>query len=109
LPLNQVFGSNLRHYRKAGALTQAQLAEAIGVSVEMISQMERGVASPSFPTIEKLSDALSVPEAVFFGVGLVMAAKDERSRLLAKVQTTLSRMNKEQLARAHRVLSAMID
>jgi transcriptional regulator with XRE-family HTH domain len=109
LSLTRVFASNLRHHRKAKGLRQAELAEAVGVSVEMISKVERGVASPSFQTVEKLADVLGVPEAVFFGIGLVVAPEGERSRLLARVQTTLSRMNNEQLARAQRMLSALID
>lgn len=109
MSLNAVFGANLRHHRKAKGLTQAELAEAIGVSEEMISKVERGVASPSFPTIEKLSDTLDVPEVGFFGIGLVVAGRGERSQLLMKLQTSLSRMNNQQLARANRMLSALID
>lgn len=75
----------------------------------MISKIERGIAAPSFQTVEKLAGVLSVPEVVFFGIGLVIASEGERSRLLARLQTTLSRMNNEQLARANRMLSALID
>lgn len=109
MSLIQVFGSNLRHHRKAKKLTQEALAEAVGVSTEMISKVERGVAAPSFQTIEKLADVLGIPEVVFFGIGLVVSAEDERSRQLLKVQTTLSRMNNDQLARANRMLGALID
>lgn len=109
MSLVQVFGSNLRHHRKAKALTQEALAEAVGVSAEMISKIERGVAAPSFQTIERLADVLGVPEVVFFGIGLFVSAEDERSRQLLKVQTTLSRMNNDQLARANRLLGALID
>ena len=109
MSLAQTFAANLRHQRKAKALTQAALAEAVGVSTEMISKVERGIAAPSFPLIEKLADALGVPEGVFFGIGLVVTQEGERSRLLARLQTTVSRMNNEQLARAHRMLSALID
>ena len=79
------------------------------MSTEMISKVERGIAAPSFPLIEKLAEALGVPEMVFFGIGLVVAPDGERSRLVAKLQTTLSRMNNEQLARANRMLAALID
>lgn len=109
MSLMQIFGSNLRHHRKAKTLTQEALAEVVGVSAEMISKIERGIAAPSFQTIEKLADVLGVPEVVFFGIGLVVSAEDERSRQLLKVQTTLSRMNNNQLARAHRMLAALID
>jgi transcriptional regulator with XRE-family HTH domain len=47
-------------------MTQEQLAEAIGVSVDLISNIERGVNAPSFKTIEKLSQTLNVPPKELF-------------------------------------------
>jgi transcriptional regulator with XRE-family HTH domain len=41
-------------------MTQEQLAEAIGVSMEFISRMERGHIGASFETIEKLAQVLNV-------------------------------------------------
>lgn len=104
-----IFGSNLRHHRKARHLTQDALAEMVGLSSEMISKIERGIAAPSFATVEKLSDVLQVPEVAFFGVGMVMTSDDARTRQLAKIQTQLSRMNEDQLVRASKMLSALID
>ena len=65
------------------------------------------MAAPSFSTIEKLADALGVPEVVFFGFGLTVGSDNERSRLLTKIQASLSRMNNAQLARAMKVLDAL--
>lgn len=109
MALTETFGANLRHQRKAKSLTQAELAERVGISTEMISKVERGIASPSFPTIEKLADVLGVPEVVFFGLGLVAIPNSERGNTLQKIHTTLSRMNGEQLVRASKMLSALID
>ena len=75
----------------------------------MISKIERGVAAPSFATIEKLGNVLGVPEVVFFGVGLVAVSDSERSRILQKIQATLSRMNVDRLVRAGKMLSALVD
>lgn len=109
MTLIETFGANLRHQRKAKNLTQAELAERVDVSTEMVSKIERGIAAPSFATIEKLADELGVPEVVFFGIGLIAVADSERSKALQKIQTVLSRMNGDQLARAHKVLSVLID
>lgn len=109
MALTETFGASLRHQRKAKSLTQAELAERIGVSTEMVSKMERGIAAPSFSTIEKLADELGVPEVVFFGLGLVAVPDNERGKILQKIQTVLSRMNGDQLVRAHKMLSALID
>lgn len=109
MSLATIFGSNLRHHRKAKHLTQDQLAEMVELSSEMISKIERGIAAPSFATVEKLSEMLDVPEVAFFGVGLVVTSDNARTRQLSKIQTQLSRMNEDQLARANKMLGALID
>ncbi len=38
------------------------IAEKVALLADMISKIERGIASPSFLTIEKLSEVLEVPE-----------------------------------------------
>ena len=55
------FGRNLKDIRKQRNLTQEQLAEAVGVSVEFISHIERGINAPSFKTLENLSRKLDIP------------------------------------------------
>jgi transcriptional regulator with XRE-family HTH domain len=107
--LATIFGTNLRHHRKAKHLTQAQLAEKASLSTEMVSKIERGIAAPSFTTIEKLSEILDVPEVVFFGVGLIVTTDSERTRILSKIQTKLSRLNEDQLVRADKLLGALTD
>lgn len=109
MSLATIFGTNLRHHRKAKHLTQAQLAEQASLSTEMVSKIERGIAAPSFTTIEKLSEILDVPEVVFFGVGLIVTTDSERTRILSKIQTKLSRLNEDQLVRADRLLGALTD
>lgn len=58
MSLATTFGSNLRNHRKAKYLTQDQLAEMVELSSEMISKIERGIASPSFATVGKLPRCL---------------------------------------------------
>lgn len=64
--LKQVFGRRLRQIRRSQDLTQEQLAEQVGLSVNFISMVENGDAAPSFATIEKLAQALKVSAADFF-------------------------------------------
>jgi DNA-binding XRE family transcriptional regulator len=42
LELRELFGTSLRQCRRARRLTQAQLAEATDLSLEMIGRLERG-------------------------------------------------------------------
>ncbi|MEW5938205.1 MAG: helix-turn-helix transcriptional regulator [Chloroflexota bacterium] len=58
--LKERFGIQLRHLRRKRDYTQEELAESIGVSVEFISNMERGINAPSFATLEKLSEKLRI-------------------------------------------------
>jgi transcriptional regulator with XRE-family HTH domain len=51
----------MRQLRRQRNITQERLAEGISVSVDLISNIERGVNAPSFETIQKLSEALNVP------------------------------------------------
>ncbi len=41
-------------------MTQEYLAETAGVSVDMLSNMERGINAPSFETLERLTRALGI-------------------------------------------------
>jgi len=54
-------GLRVRAHRLERRLTQEQLAEQIGRSVESISNLERGVSSPSETTLHRLARALEVP------------------------------------------------
>jgi len=60
---------HLRKIRRQKDITQEQLAEAIGVTAEFISNMERGKSAPSFETLEKLVEVLQVPVEEFFKGG----------------------------------------
>ncbi|MFN3685836.1 helix-turn-helix domain-containing protein [Salinarimonas sp.] len=107
MSLAVVFGANLRNLRKARGLTQGQLAERAALTAEMISKIERGVAAPSFPTIERLADALDQPEVAFFGIDQSGARGGSRGRLVVKIHATLSRMNEDELARASKILAVL--
>ena len=47
-------------------LTQEQLAERCGVSADFISQVERGINSPSFESIQKFAEVLNVDVSELF-------------------------------------------
>ena len=64
--LRNDFGKRLRKIRRNQDLTQAQLAETIGVTMEFVSLLERGQTSPSFDTLEKLAKALGVSVSELF-------------------------------------------
>ncbi|MFC2013714.1 helix-turn-helix domain-containing protein [Chloroflexota bacterium] len=64
--LRSDFGRRLRQIRRSKDLTQEQIAVVTGLSVEFISNIERGRNAPSFETIEKLAKVLETPIDAFF-------------------------------------------
>jgi transcriptional regulator with XRE-family HTH domain len=63
------FGDMLRYHRKRAGLSQAQLAEKIDRQTNAVQRLESGEASPTFDTLERLSEALEVDVRDFFGAG----------------------------------------
>lgn len=55
------FGARLRAARQARGLSQEELAEEVGTSLESVSRAERGVVWPSVPALRRLADVLAVP------------------------------------------------
>jgi len=52
--------TKLRVIRERAFLTQAELAEAAGISLITLNRLENGKQKPSFKTIRKLAEALGV-------------------------------------------------
>ena len=66
----EVLQNRLRQAREARGWTQAQLADAIGVSRKTVNTVENGVFVPSTVIALKLAAALEMPvESLFFLAG----------------------------------------
>jgi transcriptional regulator with XRE-family HTH domain len=59
-------GERIRLLRRARPLTLRQLAEAAGVTESFLSQVERGVTSPSIATLRRIARALGLTIAQLF-------------------------------------------
>jgi transcriptional regulator with XRE-family HTH domain len=59
-------GRQVKALRHGAGLTLQQVADRARLSVGLISQIERGLTSPSVRTLRQLSEALNVPPAIFF-------------------------------------------
>ena len=53
-------GSRIRDFRKRAKMTQAELAEAVGVSGQIVSRWERDVQEPAAPKLEAVAERLGV-------------------------------------------------
>jgi transcriptional regulator with XRE-family HTH domain len=58
--LQKKLGRRIAELRRARKLTQEQLAEALGCSVEFISLVERGVNAPSVASLADFAKVLKV-------------------------------------------------
>ena len=64
--LRERFGSRIRSIRRARNLTQEEFAEFVGISVDFLSLIERGINAPSFETIDKMAERLRLSVAALF-------------------------------------------
>lgn len=70
LDLSWTFGDRLRKARRAAGLSQQQLADAIGVKVQRLSNWEAGINEPRglVDTAQAIEDATTVPASWLLGV-----------------------------------------
>jgi transcriptional regulator with XRE-family HTH domain len=81
-------GLRIKHLRTVRSLTQANLAEAVGVSTEAISNMERGVNYPSFENLVKISEILRCALVdIFDGVEKPYNRATVEGKILAAVKS----------------------
>ncbi|MGO1043230.1 helix-turn-helix domain-containing protein [Clostridioides difficile] len=56
----QLLGENIQKIRKFRSMNQQELADAIGINMQSLSKIERGVNFPTFDTLEKITSVLGV-------------------------------------------------
>ena len=59
-------GNKVRSMRKEKGMTLAKLSDVTGLSQAIVSQIERGMANPSFTTLAQLAHGLDIPVGRFF-------------------------------------------
>lgn len=59
-------GKNIKRCREKAHLTQEQLAEKAGISLDFMGKIEVNISKPSLDTIFKLAIALNISPAEFF-------------------------------------------
>ena len=70
-------GENIRRYRKAAGLSQAELAKRIGKTRSAISQYESNTTTPYMYVIDKIANVLCVsPENIVSNTALTAYEKE---------------------------------
>ena len=81
----KVFGKRLRSLRRAKDLTQEQVAERAGLSLQSVGEIERGRGNPTLVNIERLSVALGEDLATLFDLGDVKLSKEQAEKELLEL------------------------
>ncbi len=58
--IKKQFGKNLKYYRKIRALTQAELAEKLGLDISFVAKVESGISFVSAENIGKICRSLNI-------------------------------------------------
>jgi len=97
-------GSHIRHLRQARGLPIKALAERSGLSIALISQIERGISSASVRVLAKLADGLDVAISDMFEQGLNQAGPDSvivRKKDHQRIELNRSGITKQLLTPFH--------
>jgi transcriptional regulator with XRE-family HTH domain len=83
-----VFG-DIRRIRRSKGITLKQMAQKTGISLNYLSQIERGKTNPSIGLIKKITNALGVP---FMGLGNENLPSGNSSQDVAIVRRDMRKM-----------------
>ena len=85
-----VVGAQVRALRKARGLSLQQLAAASGLSIGLISQVERGLSSPSVRALRQLAEALGITVGWLFHHGSPPSSEEYGIVLRRKARRTMN-------------------
>lgn len=78
MPGDTNVGQDIRALRNARKLTLQVMAEGLGKSVGWLSQVERGLSTPTVDDLQKIARQLEVPMSIFFGIAEAPAGEQGR-------------------------------
>ena len=102
MDVRRKLAKHVRHLRNARELTQEQLAQRSGLSVDAIRDVEIGSFSPSLSTLAKLASGLSVSLSTFFH-----GVEDGERDLTRELCDFLSTRSRSEVTLALRVMQAL--
>ncbi|UVC08985.1 helix-turn-helix transcriptional regulator [Rhizobium sp. TH2] len=99
-------GAIIRELRRTRGLTQAQLADRSGRTLDTISQLERGVNSPSLDTLMAISNGLSMTMTSVVSL-LEVDVGDSHVRELERAHAAITKLPSGDLLVAIDILEAL--
>ncbi|MBL1077243.1 helix-turn-helix transcriptional regulator [Nocardia sp. 2] len=80
--MEESLGERIKH-RRGRALTQGQLAELVGISKSMVSQIEQDKRTPSIPVLQRIAAALDVDIRDLLGTKKSLPSTDPAAGIVA--------------------------
>ena len=74
--LRLYLGKKVKYLRRRANLTQAQLAEKTDLSINYVSEIETGIASPTLKTLLKLAQELGVEIKELFNFEQILPSNE---------------------------------
>jgi transcriptional regulator with XRE-family HTH domain len=99
--LSGVISKRLKEYRKEHDLPQEQFAEKAGISLPLLSELERGIANPTLQTLEKIAHAMALSVAEMLDADCTL--RDEK-RLRSQITGRLEKLDADNL----KVIAALL-
>ena len=103
--LEKAIGKRVAELRGRAGLTQQRLADLVGVSVETISRLERGVTIPSVVKLCEIADKMGFRLKDMF---VFEAEPSEKDRLLDEVTGMLISRSVEEMAATKDILETLL-
>ena len=100
-------GLRIKHARAAKGLSQAQLAEEAGRSIEAVSNLERGISLPPLERMEKICEILGISLATAFEKAPNNRAERHRQNQLLEIQLICRSLDDQRLTIAVNQLRAL--
>jgi len=94
-------GARIQEIRKSKNITQEKLAEAIGLNVPNLSNIERGKKFVTAETLERIINALEIKESDLFDFGHIKTRKE----LLDLINDILSKASDKDIQYFYRMMS----
>ena len=100
--LEEIIGKNIARYREAAGLTQATLAEKIGISTAFVSRVERGQKKMKVETLHATAKVLNV------SVDALLSTESSAAQL-ANINQLLAGQSDEYLEGIERMIRVCIE
>ncbi len=100
----ELLAEEVRSRRKQAGLSQEEFAEKAGISMALVSELERGIANPTLQTLEKIAGYFQTTISEMLG-----SADNSESINLQKINiiTIILRLDRQKLEKVSKFLSKL--